>query len=287
MCQKRFKQSMAVWGTTDAWLMNAAESSLSRHKRKCSQPESLNFRRKSCKMCSLAKVRCDLQRPTCSRCLLRRTPCQYVTDLPAGPIVYANHETTSAFQRLNDVTGPISAHEREHQATRVAESIMADANPLAPLAAEYVDSVETAVSSDATLQGSREVEHESSIVTPGMDIAEDQWELQLTPITMTPPLAKHSTEFLFRVLRTWPGMMASEIQLPPIIHVSQLSNRALPLPLAKCVTIAKMWDGQSPGAADLVQKTVMNEMTSLFESVSFIVSSLSKARTKLISVSIL
>ena len=44
----------------------------------------------------------------------------------------------------------------------------------------------------------------------------------------------------------------------------------MPLPLANCFTLAKMWDGQRPGAEGLVQRTTVNEMTRLLMEVSIL-----------------
>ncbi|KAJ5273169.1 hypothetical protein N7478_008294 [Penicillium angulare] len=74
-------------------------------------------------------------------------------------------------------------------------------------------------------------------------------------------LANHSMELIFRVLRTWPQMLAEGFQDPPIFHSTQLSSQAkLPRPLATCITLAKMWHGQCPGAEDMVRATILQEL---------------------------
>jgi hypothetical protein len=270
ICKKRFRQSIASrpeeHSAGFSRLMSSTEPSLRRHTKRCPEPKTLNFRRKSCKHCSLAKVRCDLQRPTCSRCLLRQISCQYVADVPATPVNPVNNETTLADQQqVTDVANGDSGPFEEHQpAAQVTESLIPGPDPLPPFSLEYVESVEPAASSGVVSTNGSHVAHESSMMTFEMDTTENQWALQLTPTPVTPPLVKHSMEFIFRVLRTWPGIMASEIQLPPIIHISQISNSSLPLPLANCFTLAKMWDGQRPGSEDLVRHTAVNAMTGLF-----------------------
>jgi hypothetical protein len=197
---------------------------------------------------------------------VRKISCQYAETIPAEPINLVNSITTSAGPQPptgveNEDSGP---PEERQAAAHVAESIIAGSDSLPPFSLEYVDSEEPAPSSGMVSRNSNHVGHESSMTTSEMDILENHWSLQLTPSPVIPPLVKHSMEFIFRVLRTWPGMMASEIQLPPIVHISQLSRSPLPLPLANCFTLAKMWDGQRPGAEDLVQQTTVNEMTRLF-----------------------
>lgn len=63
-------------------------------------------------------------------------------------------------------------------------------------------------------------------------------------------------------------MMGKEIQLPPIIHPSQLSGEQKQMQLSNCFTLAKMWYGQCPGATDIVQETVKREMQELINTVS-------------------
>ncbi|KAI8631367.1 hypothetical protein F5Y19DRAFT_28121 [Xylariaceae sp. FL1651] len=62
LCKKSFKQ----------------KSSLVRHAKKCSLEPTPSVRQKACRNCTTAKVRCDLQRPTCSRCSCRNIPCVYI-----------------------------------------------------------------------------------------------------------------------------------------------------------------------------------------------------------------
>ncbi|KAI0970477.1 hypothetical protein F4678DRAFT_472969 [Xylaria arbuscula] len=61
LCQKTFKQ----------------KSSLVRHAKRCTLEPRPSVRQKACRTCIVAKARCDLQRPTCSRCNSRNIPCEY------------------------------------------------------------------------------------------------------------------------------------------------------------------------------------------------------------------
>ncbi|KAI1422016.1 hypothetical protein F5Y12DRAFT_765194 [Xylaria sp. FL1777] len=61
LCKKTFKQ----------------KSSLVRHVRGCTLEPRPSARQKSCRNCIIAKSRCDLQRPECSRCNSRNIPCAY------------------------------------------------------------------------------------------------------------------------------------------------------------------------------------------------------------------
>jgi hypothetical protein len=91
-------------------------------------------------------------------------------------------------------------------------------------------------------------------------------EIPLTDLT------RNSMELIFRVMRTWPRMIAEAFQYPPVFHFSQLKeggegNTSLPLPLAKCFTLAKMWHGCCEGAEDIVRSTILKEVTYLLDQV--------------------
>ncbi|OJJ97799.1 hypothetical protein ASPACDRAFT_45097 [Aspergillus aculeatus ATCC 16872] len=86
------------------------------------------------------------------------------------------------------------------------------------------------------------------------------------PIAQSPAaaLTNHSMEFIFRVLRSWPKMLAGDFQTPPFIHHSYIADgMTLPQSLANCFTLVKMWHGQCRGAEDLVYRLILNEANSL------------------------
>jgi hypothetical protein len=89
------------------------------------------------------------------------------------------------------------------------------------------------------------------------------------PITEIPitALTRNSMELIFRVLRTWPRMIADEFQFPPLFHHTQVGKTALPVPLAKGFTLAKMWHKQAVGAEEIVNTTIMREVDYLLASV--------------------
>ncbi|KAI0875725.1 hypothetical protein GGS24DRAFT_275244 [Hypoxylon argillaceum] len=48
-----------------------------RHAKRCTLEPTPSVRQKACRSCIIAKARCDLQRPTCSRCSTRNVQCVY------------------------------------------------------------------------------------------------------------------------------------------------------------------------------------------------------------------
>ncbi|KAL9593696.1 MAG: hypothetical protein Q9219_007429 [cf. Caloplaca sp. 3 TL-2023] len=59
-----------------------------RHRRRCekSLDKVRSHKRKSCNLCARSKVKCDLQTPTCQRCLDRHTECEYPTESSSAAI---------------------------------------------------------------------------------------------------------------------------------------------------------------------------------------------------------
>lgn len=88
------------------------------------------------------------------------------------------------------------------------------------------------------------------------------------PAKSTPPLASHSMQTLLRVIKTWPRMLVKGFQVPPMLHSSHTHHETMLQPMANCITISKMWAGQSDGTSETVYQTIIQEMRSLFERVS-------------------
>lgn len=65
-------------------------------------------RRKSCEACKMAKRRCDLAFPACSRCISRNSPCVYPGRLPA------------AYQDLVDESLTITTNTMDHSRSTTA-----------------------------------------------------------------------------------------------------------------------------------------------------------------------
>jgi hypothetical protein len=257
-CKKTFSQSMPPRSILPALVTdNAEESSLVRHLKRCMSERPASLRQKSCRQCSDSKVKCDLQRPSCSKCVLRRDMCKYLVshdgnidteNLPAQQSVDPVADVAQGFTTLDSRTDSLT-----HMLLNTPQPSLGNID-LTPRSASGMPNTDTS--------------HPTAATTPPIDSISDQWVMSLLPsIDTTPTLAKHSMEVLLRVIGTWPHMMAKEFQLPPIIHASQVSRKSRPLPLANCFTLVKMWHGQCHGTSTIVQDTVVKEMKTLFENV--------------------
>lgn len=248
-------------------------SSLIRHlKNNCNKSQSQTRRRKSCHQCVADKSRCNLKRPSCSRCSVRSIPCQYTsadtTDTPEidDNNVRINNDTPSvSLPEVSLMTQPY-----EFQSIfdpNLFDSFFSGSDPWDPTQL-------TSLALRSPQAGSAELfslNNSSGCDTPELIRATPP----PNPLSGSPAdtnsiaLANHSMELIFRVLRTWPEMLAEEFQLPPLFHSTQIApNKILPSPLANCITLTKMWHGQCEGAEEMVRKTILKELDSIIDQVS-------------------
>ena len=151
--------------------------------------------------------------------------------------------------------------------TSLVHNLLADKDPFAGFQWSFPA---TTNSLPAPTQFDVEPALTSSGTSPGSgDFTSDDWLLwNPGPSHTTPPLVRHSMETLLRVMKTWPKMLAKGFQTPPMLHFTNTLPDTMLQPMANCVTVAKMWAGQSDGATEIVRQTVIQEMRSLFEQVS-------------------
>ncbi|KAL4881923.1 hypothetical protein BJY04DRAFT_187669 [Aspergillus karnatakaensis] len=246
-------------------------SSLIRHlRKKCNQPQPQSIRRKACSQCVTDKTRCNLDRPTCSRCSLRQIPCHYPYPTPepsnspspesdeqevapqAPPLGVSEAPRTTAV-----LTEPPAA-----PSPNLFETLFPDPSnwdltvpiDLNPFFSPRRDSTAVVLSEAAQIYSTDSIGGPSTaLVSPKPPVD-----------APSPAMLHHSMEFIFRVLRTWPKMLADEFQTPPLIHHSHLKHSgSLPRPLANCFTLVRMWHGQCQGAGDMVNRLIEAEVDNL------------------------
>lgn len=242
-------------------------SSLIRHtKNNCNKNQSQ--RRKSCNQCVANKSKCNLKRPTCSRCSLRHIACEYAGSGAAEPespgIASAplgfELETMPTFQ-------PQSLSARFDSS--VFEPFFGDLGPFSPFQPSTLT-----LQDPQHIAGQDLLPYNDYVSFASSDLIQTQSNLQLEPKSEpnSVALANHSMEFIFRVCRTWPQMLADGFQIPPIFHPTHLASHInLPRQLATCITLVKMWHGQCPGAEEIVRATIRQELDQLMDNVSTII----------------
>lgn len=250
------------------------ESSLSRHlKNKCNKNQSR--RRKACHQCVTDKTRCSLKRPSCSRCHMRGISCHYTSTRELNPPENEGSElgTDRNISSTPSLNIPHAFQPQPLQSTFdpnlfdsfFSLSDLESWSPVPPLdlalsSPQYMDS-----------QGLKNFDHSHGSMSSeyGQSNPVPFIQPQPTPDSSSIALANHSMELIFRVLRTWPRMLAEEFQLPPIFHSTHfVANKFLPRPLATCVTLVKMWHGQCVGAEEVVRNTILKELDLIVDQVS-------------------
>jgi hypothetical protein len=259
-------------------------SSLIRHlRKKCNQPQLQTVRRKACTQCVTDKTRCSLKRPSCSRCSLRQIPCEYPYPTPDSSTTSTSPPSESEEADPNlPVQGQGSVLQLEPEVVVSQTAILPE--PPAPVAsANFFDTLFPSDSCAWDLSLSSEI---NSFLVPRRDslalVLNDSDHIFTSGIlgdistalvpapkrTLDSALLHHSMEFIFRVLRSWPRMLAEEFQTPPLIHHTQIADsKRLPKPLANCFTLVKMWHGRCQGSDEMVHRLIENEVNTLLTKV--------------------
>lgn len=189
-------------------------------------PKTPAPRKKSCNHCGKAKVRCDLARPVCTRCRTRDLYCEYADG--RSPDQFS--ELTSPDPAINTslVLPAIS-----HQSSGAAEVL-------------NFDNVQLVCVVDEARVRARWLES----VLPSID--------------QTPkPFTSSTMGFVAHIFKSYPGIFLIDEALPPFIHWAQISGKPCEQ-LANCTNIARLWETQAAGSANMVQDIIEQEMTRLF-----------------------
>ncbi|KAF2478214.1 uncharacterized protein BDR25DRAFT_206563 [Lindgomyces ingoldianus] len=262
------------------------KSSLIRHSKRCTPGPAPSLRQKSCRQCTNSKTRCDLQRPKCSRCEQRDSLCEYITPLtrgtrksppPTGEDVvdnseeaHGNFESASAvnFAAVSiagmalNLSPPWASFVLSNPSTTTNAPVFNtqphkdpfDGFPFtfSPITDPLVPVNQEPARTETTLDSYRLISDDWLLWNPG-------------PGGSIPPLVRHSMETLLRVMKTWPKTLAKGFQTPPMLHFTHIHPDTRLLPLSNCITVTKMWAGQSGRTTEIVRQTVVQEMRTLFE----------------------
>ncbi|ETS78237.1 hypothetical protein PFICI_10299 [Pestalotiopsis fici W106-1] len=264
LCNKTFRQ----------------KSSLIRHAKKCTLEPKTSVRQKACKACTTAKARCDLARPACSRCAGRGAACIYVrppptpgpspgscSDVPL-PTVAPSSAVSSSASSAHGLSPYAAAPQQQQQQQQAMSSSSTTVAAAAAASLGYdfasLDTSHHGALTPGFFSSSEDGLEMSSFLDAGMGLdllhttpsavphpspsgdGLDEWSSQ--SVGRPGPhggdaVLKHSMRTIFRVLRSWPRMLAKEFQLPPIIHPLQFKE-GTPRPLANCIALCKIWSGQ-------------------------------------------
>lgn len=229
-------------------------------------------RKKACKQCTKAKVRCGLERPCCGRCQSRDLPCKYLTP---GPELL----TRSGSSRVNVI--------EPHQPVPPNGSLFTTASPEDGAFFEQVNgqdlgqmlqSHNTEFRSDRHSPGQRKEATHSYIDFTNVDLISitdsasirNRWLQSFLPSSSqrAKVLQPHTVQYLSCVFRSYSRQLLRPGCYPPFIHPLQMVDGKIPLPLANCFSLIRMWVTREPGSDILIAETVKNEMQRLFDEVS-------------------
>jgi hypothetical protein len=212
-------------------------------------------RKKSCLPCARSKVRCDLERPSCARCVASNRPCQYATadgpSTPAAPRRVGAPTSNATPASLSTIfTGPAEADYAEPCVTRQTPAPTQD---VAPQTCHLT---------------SLDFSHLDLVPLANADHIRDRWLRPFLDVGDRVPKAfqPYTLQYMSCVLRTYPKQMAGD-DVSPMIHPMQLSD-GTPTALANCYSLVRLWHHRADGSEGIVAETVGREMDRLAQYVS-------------------
>lgn len=210
-------------------------------------------RKKACGSCTVAKARCDLIRPKCSRCLDREMYCEYSVPAPPGPratrqaSVIGPGATALSYVLVSASTGGPSTGGTASAASLIGESFR-------PSDTENTSAIFN--KANATL------------LTP-LDVSRirDRWlDYYFTPTQkQIKPYTARTMKLISRTLSSYPTMwLRNQSHTPPFIHAAQWPRQSGgPESLANCLSLLRLCDTAAPGSEQLVRDSVQGELSRL------------------------
>jgi hypothetical protein len=222
-------------------------------------------RKKACQGCTTAKVRCDLEKPSCSRCRARGKQCRYCWASDGlglgGPPTLDNRislDESLSFQPI--LTGGSTA--------------FATAEFLSPVSGQASEILPIGPEPDATPTVDTGLDFDNIDLMPMRDAEEirDRW-LHTYLFSATGEVPKlfsvFTVQFVTCVLRSYSGRLIEDNDLPPFIHPLQLSNKPIPGTMANCISLVRMWMNRVAGSEGMILSTVKQEMETISRGVYY------------------
>jgi Fungal Zn(2)-Cys(6) binuclear cluster domain len=245
-------------------------------------------RKKACSQCSQAKARCGLEKPFCSRCQTRRLLCQYDTAIEAQPngksgggaALQSETSTGSTSVDVTDVTARLNPRPIVFDGSALAEScaFSSVADSGVGVSPGPFDTGFIPVGTHQTRRRCPEAHLTLNdleftdldlVCTVDSNRIRSRWLESFLPTHSQKPklLLPGTLHFLSGVFRTYPQILLKTSSPHPLIHASQLTGPKIATPLANCLMLTRMWEGQVQGGEAIMQETIQREMRRLFEEV--------------------
>jgi len=231
-------------------------------------------RKKACEPCALGKVRCDQRRPYCTRCNARGLICIYT--IPEPPVQSAQSSLQTESPQVNQsyvqttYSSPATAsNDSGFASSSISTFNIPSAGRLEPRPTiDHIIEQRDSQSKESTYWSGSPIDFSNLNLVCNLDPTKirDRWLGDFVPsfndkAKEHPPNLIH---FVTRVFKTYPNMLLRRGRLPPYIHPSQLAGTSIPTPLANCLSLVSLWDGQVRGGEAFVHEVVKKEMERLY-----------------------
>lgn len=226
-------------------------------------------RKKACNNCTKSKVRCDLERPACSRCRSRGQVCEYSV---------ASVSLDASVENPSSVTNDCVPETSYGDASILGTPRLERATDV-PIALPF-SVTNTPWASQSRRLASTEHDKETEIDLRVVDLVpnvnaeniRDRWlRPYILPLSEGEEIPKmyhpFTLQYIARILSTYPRHMLKDGGFPPIIHRAQIAGNEMPRALANCYSLVRMWEQAVLGSEKMVMNTVENEMRRLVEEV--------------------
>ena len=222
-------------------------------------------RKKSCLQCAKSKVRCDLQRPACGRCVAAKNQCRYATS-PQGPAPTTNVASRQSLPPVQNIATPLSLPNTSTDYTDPAlegsaiggQSTVAHSTALQPTA-------QLPTSGNRGDALSLDFSNLDPVPLADADEIRIRWMRPFFAVGEQPLKTFHpfTLQYISCVLRTYPKHMIEDDGFPPIIHPMQVAEGNTAVPLANCYSLIRLWQHRAPGSEEIVAGTIRREMSRL------------------------
>lgn len=232
--------------------------------------KSTPSRKKACQECTKSKARCDLRRPACLRCATRGRECRYLYENPSPP-------NTSPSLQSDSIHDSITTYHSSNIGTPLSlPTTLIDPPTSTSVLGLSVGSQGAHPSHSTPCQpephnGDTSLDFLNLDLVPltDSDKIRDRWLQTYLPTPDQIPKAfhPHTLQYVSCVLRTYPKQMIGGSRIPPFIHPLQLSKPNIPVALANCYSLVRLWEHRAPGSETIVATTVQREMERLVQDV--------------------
>lgn len=232
-------------------------------------------RKRACQPCTVARARCDLIRPNCTRCVDKQLPCEYSVPAAAGARVRRRIEDSCTV--LPAVSSSSGSNSLAHPPSGL------DSSPAVDGALLYSTSETTAITTQTPSHGNLQPPDLISSSNTACPVFADTIAGLLAPLDVSrirdrwldcyfTPTTKQVKEYPARVMAlmsrtvsSYPAMwIRNQSHPPPFIHLAQCrQNATMPEPLANCLSLLRLCASAAPGSDDLVRDSVQREMSRL------------------------